>query len=68
MKVGKGVTHTLLNMFNSYYIATLLYVTIVNVNLAENFIFYVASCIGEYEIVYIYSPMKIFFSIIYIFQ
>ncbi len=32
MSGGKGVPNTLLNMLNSYYIATLLDVTIVNVN------------------------------------
>ncbi len=36
------VINTLLNMLNSYYIVTLLDVTIVNVNLVENIIFYVA--------------------------
>ncbi len=48
--------NTLLNMLNSYNIATLLDVTIVNVNLVENIIFYVASSIKEYEIVDVYSP------------
>ncbi len=62
------MTNTLLNMLNSNYIATLLDVTIVNVNLVENIIFYVASSIGEYEIVDVYSPMKTFFFIIYIFS
>ncbi len=57
-----------MNMLNSYYIATLLDVTIVIVNLVENIIFYVASSFGEYEIVDTYSPMKTFFFIIYFFQ
>ncbi len=48
---GKGVTNTLLNILNSYYIATLFDITIVNVNLVENIIFYVASSIEECEIV-----------------
>ncbi len=60
-KGGKGVTNTLLNMLNSYYIATLLDVTIVNVTLVENIIFYVASSIREYEIVDVYLPMNFFF-------
>ncbi len=55
VKGGNGVTNTLLNMLNSYYIATLLDVTIVHVNLVENIIFYGASSIGEYEIVNVYS-------------
>ncbi len=68
VKGGKGVTNTSLNILNSYYIAKLLDVTIVNVNLVKNIIFYVASSIGEYEIVDVYSPMKTFFFIIYFFN
>ncbi len=55
-------------MTNSYYIAKHLDVTIVNVNLVENIIFYIGSSIGEYESIDDYSPMKIFFFIIYFFQ
>ncbi len=62
------MTNTLLKILNSYYIATLLDVTIVNVNLAENIIFYVASSIEKCEIVDVCSPMKSFFFIIYIFS
>ncbi len=59
------MTNTLLNMLNIYYMVTLLDVTIVNVNFEENIIFYVASSIGEYEIVDVYSPMKKLFFTIY---
>ncbi len=62
------MTNTLLNILNSYYIATLLDVRIVNVNLVENIIFYVASSIEECEIDDVCSPMKTFFFIIYIFS
>ncbi len=55
-------------MLDSYYIATLLDVTIVNVNLVENIIYYEANSIGKYEIVDVYSPMKTFFFIICFFQ
>ncbi len=55
-------------MTNSYYIATHLDVTIVNVNLVENIIFYVASSVWKYECVDGYSPMKTFFFIIYFLQ
>ncbi len=58
VKGGKGVTNTLLNISNNYYIAILLDVTIVNVNLVENIIFYVGSSVGEYKIVDVYSPMN----------
>ncbi len=68
VKGNKEVTNTLLNMLNGYYIATLLDVTIVNVNLVENIIFYVASSIGEYEIVDVYSSRKAFFFNMYIFH
>ncbi len=61
----KVVTNTLFNMLNSYYIATLLDVSIVDVNLVENIIFYVARSIADNKIFDVYSPMKTFFYYIY---
>ncbi len=53
---------------DKHIIEYVLDVTMVNVNLDENIIFYVASSIWAYEIVDVYSPLKTFFFIIYFFQ